>query len=77
MYKPFLEEYEATKLLRLSSNANRRVEVLQVYTFSYFGARIEVEPTKLDFGFIIFSNNCFLIEVEFILDKNQYNHWMI
>ncbi|XP_028755414.1 phosphatidate cytidylyltransferase, mitochondrial-like isoform X1 [Neltuma alba] len=29
MYKPFLQEYEAKKLLRLSSSANRRVQVFQ------------------------------------------------
>lgn len=44
MYKPFLEEYEAKKILRLSSTANHQVQVFQVfmlwfYLFLVFGRK--------------------------------------
>jgi len=35
MYKPFLEEYEAKKLLRLSSTANNQIHISQVYIIWY------------------------------------------
>jgi len=36
MYKPFLEEYEAKKLLRLSSTAKNQIHVSQVFIIWYW-----------------------------------------
>ena len=36
MYKPFLEEYEAKKLLRLSSTANNQIHATQVFIIWYW-----------------------------------------
>jgi translocator assembly and maintenance protein 41 len=35
MYKPFLEEYEAKKLLKLSSTVNHQIHVSQVFIIFY------------------------------------------
>jgi len=35
MYKPFLEDYEAKKLLRLSPTANNQIHISQVFIIWY------------------------------------------
>lgn len=35
MYRPYLEEFEAKKLLKLSSTANHQIEVSQVFIIFY------------------------------------------
>ncbi|KAI9122736.1 hypothetical protein K1719_006576 [Acacia pycnantha] len=47
MYKPFLEEYEAKKLLRLSSNADRRIQVFQDCNLSAASSLISSLPPAI------------------------------
>ncbi|KAK4254621.1 hypothetical protein QN277_009977 [Acacia crassicarpa] len=47
MYKPFLEEYEAKKLLRLSSNADRRIQVFQDCNLSAASSLVSFLPPAI------------------------------
>ncbi|XP_027918854.1 phosphatidate cytidylyltransferase, mitochondrial-like isoform X5 [Vigna unguiculata] len=47
MYKPFLEEYEAKKLLRLSSTANNQIHISQDFDLSVDSSLVSALPPSI------------------------------